>query len=298
MSNPFLGLGFENSFITFSRPGRGLGLELLYDFTEWTFTAGNGFGSIKPTVFTAYENEVWYSQYFSVLNGIQYWTAPSSGTYRIRAAGGAGSGGLNANGNRGIIIESDIQLVKGQQYKILIGHRGTTFANNIISYASGGGGGTFMATSENVPVIVAGGGGGGFATGYTDGTINESGQNSGTVLGGTNGNGGRNATSQNYAGGGGGFYGNGADGPLSGFQNGFAFVNGGGAGVNSDGGFGGGGGYWGGISGQGNGGGGGYSGGAAGQGSNSGGGGGSYSQTTKNLIGYNTGFVSLKITKL
>ena len=291
--NPFLGLGFESPFTSFSRSGGGQ-LGPLYDFTTFTFTSGLlTAGRTGPTQATfdanaTYTSQVWYSSYFSVTDGIQYWTAPSTGSYTIRAAGAAGLSGQNANGNKGIIIESTIDLTRGQQYKILCGRMGGIYIN-AASYPSAGGGGTFMTTLDNTAVIIAGGGGGGFSSlASSNGQAGTSGASTG-FSGGTDGNGG---AAYINGGGGGGLLTDGG-----GNYGGDAFVNGGlgGDGPGSDGGFGGGGGGYV-TAGQGNGGGGGYSGGA---GSGSlGGGGGSYSQTSITTIGLNQSYGYLIITKI
>lgn len=280
----------------------------LYSFTTFTFTNGGATGAIGPSSFASdasYTSQSWYSSYFSVSNGIQNWTAPATGNYTIRAAG-AGSGLSSNTYYRGIIIESTIQLTRGQQYKILVGQNGLGFLSGGTYYAFGGGGGTFMATATNTPIIVAGGGGGptrasNLGSSSSDASSGTSG-NSGSALGGSGGNGGSAGT---YGAGGGGFY---TDGQNSTYDinnlyygsRGRAFVNGGYGGIENigaTGGFGGGGSGWS-NTGEGGGGGGGYSGGGSGSTSNSqGGGGGSYSQTTISVIGYNRGNGYLTITK-
>lgn len=276
--------------MTFSRPSLGLGA--LYDFTTFTFVSANKtIGETGPTQAdfdsaSEYTSQDWYSSYFSVTDGIQYWTAPSTGSYTIRAAGAAGVNGQNANGNKGIIIESTIELTRGQQYKILCGLKGSIYINT--SYPSGGGGGTFMTTLDNNPIIIAGGGGGGFTVAASsNGQAGTSGASVAGVNGGSDGNGGIGVT---LGGGGGGLL---TDG--TGAYRGKSFISGGlGANAPARGGFGGGGGGYA-VSNQGSGGGGGYSGGAGA--AVSGGGGGSYSQTTITTIGLNQSYGYLTITK-
>jgi hypothetical protein len=286
----------------------------LYDFTSFTFTNGTATGRNGPTSFATqsnYTSQSWYSTYFSVSSGIQNWTAPATGNYTIRAAGAAGQNGNFATYCRGIIIESTISLVEGQQYKILIGQKGSVY----VTSSGGGGGGTFMTTTANSPIIVAGGGGGAVSNSATfysgsDGQSGTSGANSseGYGTGGTSGNGGTGAvggSGSRWGGGGGGLLTNGTNAASNGTgELGFAFVNGG-QGGNSGGtaiafgGFGGGAGTHGNAGGGG--GGGGYSGGG-GSGENiantTAGGGGSYSLSSISVIGYNTGHGYLIITKL
>jgi hypothetical protein len=281
----------------------------LYPFSTFTFTNGGATGRFGPTSFasvSSYTSQPWYYTYFTVSSGIQFWTAPATGNYTIRAAGASG-GHFFASSYRGIIIESTIALTKGQQYKILVGQMGTIYAG-FSGYSSGGGGGTFMSTSANVPIIVAGGAGGADSSSASSNS-NSNGQ-SGTSgasgdSGGLGGSGGFGGGGSFYSGGGGGFYGSGSNssngGALGG--GGSAFTSGGPGGDSSPGsygGFGGGGGCWG-PNGYGAGGGGGYSGGGGGSYLGSvrfGGGGGSYSQSAITNIGTNYGHGYLTITKI
>jgi hypothetical protein len=300
----------------------------LFSFTTFTFTNGGATGRFGPTSFasvSSYTSETWYSTYFSVSSGVQYWYAPTTGSYTIRAAGAAGHGGFYADKCRGIIIESTLTLTKGMLYKIIVGQQGVYYSN---FGSGGGGGGTFLSEFYNVPVIVAGGGGGCIYTNNntriingvndsiapnSDGQSTTSGGNNtnsgGTGFGGVDGKGGSGAIGQSWGSGGGGFYTNGtAAVQASGFGYsglGFSFTNGGNGGdtaTSAVGGFGGGAGTHGNTGGGG--GGGGYSGGGGSgyNGSDSlsktwGGGGGSYSQSAITVIGYNTGQGYLTITK-
>ena len=271
-------------------------------------------------------SQVWYPTYYSLSSGIQYWYAPTTGSYTIRAAGAAGHDGFYANTCRGIIIESTLTLTKGMLYKIMVGQKGINYPGG----SGGGGGGTFLTEVYNTPVIVAGGGGGCiYTTGTTrivngvddsvapnsDGQSGTSGGNntySSPAAGGSDGRGGSGGFNQSWGSGGGGLFGNGtAATQASGYGYsglGFSFINGGTGGdtaTSAVGGFGGGAGTHGNTGGGG--GGGGYSGGAGsgysvviGSDSNFrtwGGGGGSYSQSAINVIGYNTGHGYLTITK-
>ncbi|XP_078695200.1 uncharacterized protein LOC144924122 [Branchiostoma floridae x Branchiostoma belcheri] len=230
-------------------------------------------------------------------DGIQYFTVPDSGQYRIEAAGSAAGWGVrdakSARG-RGVVVRGTFQLKKGRiVLKILVGQEGL---QNMSSQAVGGGGGTFVTKRDNTPLLVAGGAGGGNNTKNnrnpnSDGTTAAAGQSSSggsNFTGGSDGKGATHGDNDSVGGGGGGLLTDGASGKTlfggtdgrEGGEGGKAFVNGGvgGRGVkkNAEGGFGGGGGSYG--CGGGGGGGGGYSGG--GRGDNSGGtcagGGGSY----------------------
>jgi hypothetical protein len=216
----------------------------------------------------------------TVTAGIQAWTVPATGTYRITAAGAAGGRNTDHgnNGGSGALQVGDFSLTAGEVLRVLVGQRGTNGGNN-----AGGGGGSFVVKqSGNVPLIIAGGGGAGAEddnnttnmTLYKHAQAGQCGMPSQKHGGGQNaavcGGLGGNCDPIDYGqGGGGGFSTNGA-----GTGSGKAFLNGGAG--SSNGGFGGGGHG----EGDGGGGGGGYSGGAGGSGGGSpdscGGGAGSY----------------------
>lgn len=198
----------------------------------------------------------------TVTSGIQYWTAPRTGTYRIEAWGAEGG---TSYGGRGAFAAGTFELDEGDELKILVGQRGTN---------RGGGGGTFVTTTSNDPLVVAGGGGAGVGGSWTFSRgATSSNANHGSLYGRSLGNGGTaggagGANNCSGSGGAGGFYGT-----ATGVDRGFSYVSGGLGGSNSyaPGGFGGGG--------ANRGGGGGYSGGGSGgcgSGARVGGGGGSY----------------------
>lgn len=252
----------------------------LYDFTTATFTSGDTDGNTGPSLAAARnglsgpETAAWKNntEYFNTDNGIQLWTVPKSGTYRIEAYGAQGGDEQGANrGGLGARMQGDFNLTGGEIIRILVGQRGNPTRN-------GGGGGTyvFRNATDFEPLIAAGGGGGaGSSQSYaTSGgqTGTSGGQSYGaSYASGTNGNGGSTSTNSGWGGAGAGWLTNGGDGGVYG---GVAYApRNTGAGGNvftcagGYGGFGGGGG--GGC--NGGGGGGGYSGGGTG-----GGGGGSY----------------------
>jgi hypothetical protein len=92
--------------------------------------------------------------------GIQSWTVPYTGTYRILvkgASGGTGDGG-NTNPGKGAVMQGDVTLNEGTVLNIVVGQAGQ---NGGSSAAAGGGGGSFVwADLATNPLIVAGGGGG------------------------------------------------------------------------------------------------------------------------------------------
>jgi hypothetical protein len=226
-----------------------------------TFTTCGQTGATGPAQAqcnTAYPVGNPLSGVVTVVAGVQQWTIPSTGTYRIQTFGAAGGNHITFGaGGKGAMMQGDFALTAGQVLQVLVGQKGM---DGTTGYNNGAGGGSFVAIA-NAALIVASGGGThgncGAGTGGMDGSV---------AIG--NGAGGASSNSGSWCGcgaegsGGGGFTGNGAG------NGGFAFLNGG-AGATGQrtgqciavgfGGFGGGG-----NSGNGGGGGGGYQGGTAG----------------------------------
>ncbi len=150
--------------------------------------------------------------------GIQEWTVPYSGYYRIEAAGAQG-GMYLASPGQGAIMAGDIYLNAGDVLHILVGQRGL---GGFYDFGFSGGGGSFVALSGTTPLLVAGGGG----TDYNGVASLTTILGQTTMLGGTAGaavgSAGDGGNSLNNSGGGGGFNTNGAT-----AGGGFAFVNGG-----------------------------------------------------------------------
>lgn len=284
--------------------------EVSYKTTPMTFTNAGSTGATGPTqsqLDNAYRNTELKGQVKSQ-NGIQLWTVPKTGMYRIEAYGAQG-GSKYVAGGLGAIISGDLHLTSGTKIKVLVGQEGSSVSTSVANPGGTGGGGTFLTTLDNTPLIVAGGGGGSSSRDSIDANnghalIESSGSGPGgsstTGLGGVNGNGGKTGGA-GTGGGGGGFFSSG-DRPnnWSVDTGGQSFVSGGLGSERSvylsiPGGFGGGAG-----SGHAGGGGGGYSGGAGGAWSRPsahGGGGGSYNSGTNqsNSVG-NTGHGKVIIT--
>jgi hypothetical protein len=272
------------------------------DFTSHTFTNCGKAGRYGPSLSqcqSAYSGaEILAPEYnYAVSGGIQQWTVPVSGVYRIRAAGAAGGSTDHGHGGDGVTLSADYNLEKGDVIKILVGQQGQYSSN-----MAGGGGGTFAWVAGDVeePLIAAGGGGGasyempqGVNASYsTNGTNNRN----ETAMGGANGHGGNIPAGEYPATAGAGWKSNGKHGSLSCKNNSEASLsplNGGDGSPGSGndnylryGGFGGGGGASARCASAGGGGGGGYSGGAGGSDSiashdSAGGGGGSFSSGVK-----------------
>jgi hypothetical protein len=141
--------------------GRGGGAAGLYLFTDATFTPGGVTGATGPSLVNAITGltgtgvSVWENDtnFFNTSNGIQLWTVPADGDYRIETWGARGGGGSYGSyaGGYGSRMRGDFTLTSGDVMKILVGQRGG-------GYYGGGGGMTAVATSANTPLIVSGGG--------------------------------------------------------------------------------------------------------------------------------------------
>lgn len=154
------------------RAGRRKGRITIYGFTSHTFTTG-GYSSRKdgPTLSalrSAYSSAAWAQDnlYFSMPwhNGIQVWTVPETGTYRIQSAGAGHIGYTYAWGG---IVEAEFALTVNTQLAILVGQRG--------SDTNQGCGASFVAVyNSSVPAsstaLIVGGGAGSL---YSSGDVPE-----------------------------------------------------------------------------------------------------------------------------
>nr|XP_058958801.1 uncharacterized protein LOC131785858 [Pocillopora verrucosa] len=219
----------------------------------------------------------------TVSSGIQLWTVPRTGKYRIEAIGASGGYSEDSfieTGGRGARLIGNFNLTKDEIIHVLVGQKGEKGNSN--PKTAGGGGGTFVVRENNISLIIAGGGGGIKKISEQhpgcDASINttgNAGNNWPLGTGGSNGHGGKTSG----GGGGGGFYSNGQSSRSGSGRGGKGYLQGG-EGGNGKGGFGGGGGLRGGN--RGAGGGGGYSGGNGGANEqfSCGGGGGSFNNGT------------------
>jgi hypothetical protein len=152
-------------------------------FTSFTFSSGGTLGQYGPILqgLKSYYGTSTYpwlnsTTYFNATGGIQIWTVPRTGTYRIVAAGAKGGDG-GAAGGLGAIMQGDFNLTLNQKIKILVGQRGNTDFSYF--YGGSGGGGTFVvnntvgiASTSDILVIAGGGGGHGENSGNTPGLAN------------------------------------------------------------------------------------------------------------------------------
>ena len=94
-------------------------------------------------------------------SGIQLWTVPHTGEYRIEAIGASGGFGKDSvikNGGRGARMIGNFHLTKDEIIRVLVGQKGER--GTLYKQTAGGGGGTFVVRGSNTPLIIAGGGGG------------------------------------------------------------------------------------------------------------------------------------------
>lgn len=210
----------------------------LFAFTSLTFTTTGLRTTTGPTLAqckTAYNTATypWLNDtaYFDVTGGIQIWTVPSPGNYRITAKGAGGAtGGSNSSSylaGSGATMVGTFALIQGEKISIAVGQMG--ISGN--SYGGGGGGGSWVVkygggTVNDILVIAGGGSGVGYSSGAngkggsSTTTATLSGAATGTAT--TGGNGGAGGSASYSGGGGGGFLTNGGtgvnDGPATGGQ--------------------------------------------------------------------------------
>ena len=138
--------------------------QITYTFT--TAGATGRFGPSQGQLNTAYALTNLNGLVVST-SGIQTWTVPVSGPYRINARGATG-GNLNSQQfGTGATMIGDVNLVAGDVLKIVVGQKGVDVPNVSTWEGGGGGGGSFVVKSVgNIPLVVAAGGAGG--DGYGD----------------------------------------------------------------------------------------------------------------------------------
>ena len=152
----------------------------LYNFTTHTFTNASATGRNGPTLLqcqSAYNSANWTqnTNYFNVVTqGLQLWTVPKTGSYRIEAAGAAGGKNTQVSPNReggyGAVVTADVNLTKNDVVVIVVGQKGgDRGAGPTGNYCGGGGGGgTFVYRQSDLTYYVVAGGGGGAAASGTN----------------------------------------------------------------------------------------------------------------------------------
>ena len=125
------------------------------------FSNLNATGRCGPTSLGSYYAGQDHDGQVALSSGIQQWTVPYTGDYRIEAIGAAGGYDLWINSSqyrgRGARMIGTFRLNKGEVIQVLVGQEGGI---NKKFVSSGGGGGTFVVRGADTPLIIAGGGGG------------------------------------------------------------------------------------------------------------------------------------------
>jgi hypothetical protein len=129
----------------------------------WIFTSAGATGRFGPTQAQIDANYSGTSLEGAVTinathQGIQEWTVPVSGTYRVEVLGAKGGG---AHGGRGAKMSGLFSLNDDSLLYILVGQHGIS---GDTEYSSSGGGGSFVTRGAthllSQPLVIAGGGGG------------------------------------------------------------------------------------------------------------------------------------------
>lgn len=103
----------------------------------------------------------------SVGAGIQSWTAPVTGDFRVQACGAQGAAAATGYvGGKGACVEGTFTLTGGEVYLIAVGQVGSGQSSES---NGGGGGGSFFVAVDDTPLLIAGGGGGTRASVYNNG---------------------------------------------------------------------------------------------------------------------------------
>ncbi len=134
----------------------------LIDFSAFkaVFTNLGATGRNGPTSLGGYCTGQVHDGQVTLSSGIQQWTVPYTGQYRVEAIGAAGGYDQSTNGQyrgRGARMIGTFSLSRGEIIRILVGQEGGI---NRVANTAGGGGGTFIVRWTNTPLIIAGGGGG------------------------------------------------------------------------------------------------------------------------------------------
>ena len=184
----------------------------LYDFTTQTFTNCGATGSNGPTLSDCTSNDNYSASwtdntsFFNIqTQGIQEWTVPEDGSYKIEVWGAEGGDGTNTTycyGGKGGYAYGNKTLSAGDILYISVGQLGISNNDNSCSGYAGGfnGGGDGGTSTAGCPSQYAGPGGGGASDVRSGGTA----LGNRIIVGSGGGGGGGGTGSQNMYGGNGG----------------------------------------------------------------------------------------------
>lgn len=193
---------------------------------KWKFTDCSAIGRFGPTedmCNSTYKGTSMEEVDFFVKEGMQFFTVPKTGKYKITATAPGGLAKNPKSAGRGATISAVFALEKSDEIRIIVGQKGSVYSGK--DYF-GGSGGTFVVKYRDWvhdALVVSGGGGsvGGSKVGpnpeVTDANLARRGKDSSKTgdnfgLGGAEGHGGKRGNRQlgtNTPGGGAGFMGNG-----------------------------------------------------------------------------------------
>jgi hypothetical protein len=137
----------------------------------------NAVGPTLTQLRAAYSSDSWThanasgGPFLNILGqGVQLWTVPVSGLYRIDAYGAVGGSTQLYYGGQGARIRGDFQLIEGEIIRIVVGQTGNwgPHTQSTAAKNASGGGGTFVVRSPyntDASILVIAGGGGGASDG-------------------------------------------------------------------------------------------------------------------------------------
>ena len=184
---------FNSSAIFANNPPNGLSNSFIFRTCGKT----GRFGPTSDDINATYSGTNLEGNVSLIMQGIQKWQVPRTGTYLIEATGASGGTQPEYNkGGKGVFISGRFQLNAGDNLLIAVGQMGLNTQTN--DNEGGGGGGSFIAKGSDistaVPLLIAGGGGGdgsdSVGANATDSNVTYGNSNPGNAGGGNNGGGG------------------------------------------------------------------------------------------------------------
>ncbi|KAL0242417.1 hypothetical protein GEMRC1_004980 [Eukaryota sp. GEM-RC1] len=150
----------EKNVVTLKQSNTQLVTGLPFTFTNAGKTGRTG-SSLKDCIGAYNHDWVRNTVKFNVIDGIQHWTVPLTGMYRIECAGARGGNNhynTSTKPGKAAVMIGEFELKSGQIIKILVGQVGCDGKGGM--YAGGGGGGGSFVVLDSSPLVVAGGGNG------------------------------------------------------------------------------------------------------------------------------------------
>ena len=126
--------------------------------TAYEFTNAGAIGREGPTqseINTAYQGTNLENNVTVQTRGIQEWSVPFSGTYRIEVFGASGGDSTLGTAGKGASMSGNFTFNESQLLKIIPGQKGKSNSN----HGGGGGGGSFVVNAIDSSLLIAAGGG-------------------------------------------------------------------------------------------------------------------------------------------